>query len=114
MLCQPFGDPSNKEPTESIVKESTIWESDPTSYEYPQMMERLEWDFENNVPFQWDFGELGLPYVESYAGTARAGVLAAPSASGGGRAWNRFLGSHQPSGWFTGEISDKGKGVDRR
>jgi len=112
MLCQPFGDPSNKASAEPNVKEPAVWGSDPTRYEYPQMIQHLEWDFESKVPFQWDIGGLDLPRVGGAATVAFAAPASEQSGLGHGPAWNVALGSDRPSGWSAGERADRGKGVD--
>jgi len=91
MLCCPFGDLEARESARDNVKGET-WQEDPTRYEYPQLMERLDWDFETSLSFQWDFDKMGLKAgVDQAGGSSRDG-----SRQGEG---NRFLGSVSPSGW---------------
>lgn len=86
MLCKPFGGLENKKHVDDNIENA--WKTDPTRYEHPQLIERLEWNVENSVPFQWDMGQLG---------SGRSNVklreqLVAPLPS-------RFLGSSHPNGW---------------
>ncbi|KAI1740370.1 hypothetical protein F4680DRAFT_448126 [Xylaria scruposa] len=49
MLCRPFQDPSYREESRASTHRS-----DPTRSEYPSMVERLAWDFEDGFPFHWN------------------------------------------------------------
>ncbi|EON97269.1 putative nitrate assimilation regulatory protein nira protein [Phaeoacremonium minimum UCRPA7] len=57
MLCKPFGGLENKKHVDDNIENA--WKTDPTRYEHPQLIERLEWNVENSVPFHWDMGQLG-------------------------------------------------------
>ena len=59
MLCRPFGDPESGKRVGRVVKE-VAWRTCPKRYEYPDLMERLQWDFEASLPFQWDFERLAV------------------------------------------------------
>ena len=111
MLCQPFGDPSHKASAEVNVKEPAVWQKDPTRYEYPQMIQHLEWDFESHAPFQWDFGQIGVSCADGTASLPEASLDEPMPKTDG--AWNRFLGSQQPSGWSNVERLDNGKRLRR-
>ncbi|KAI0865038.1 hypothetical protein F4860DRAFT_510195 [Xylaria cubensis] len=86
MLCRPFGDPSYREGSkESLAATHRL---DPSRYEHPVMVERLAWDFEDSVTFQWSPDVLGL----GSAGSRMSGAQITPTES-------RFLDSRHPSGW---------------
>ncbi|KAI0441934.1 hypothetical protein F4803DRAFT_562707 [Xylaria telfairii] len=89
MLCRPFGDPSYRESTKESL--AATHRSDPSRCEHPVLVERLEWDFEDSVPFQWNPEMLGFGNAES--GTSGEG--SAQNTQPG----NRFLDSRHPSGW---------------
>lgn len=94
MLSQPFGDPSNREPAEHNIKQH--WTGDPTRYEYPQMVERLDWNYESSIQFRWDLDQLNLPSLDLSRRPEDVGaVSAAPAAN----PLNWFVGSDHPSGW---------------
>ncbi|KAI0425780.1 hypothetical protein F5Y09DRAFT_334682 [Xylaria sp. FL1042] len=65
--------------------------SNPTRYEHSILIKKLDWDYENSVPFQWDSKMLGLGSVEA----GMLGEASSPNTQGG----NRFLDSMHPSGW---------------
>ena len=84
MLCQPFGDPATRAPAEELL--ASGWHSDPTRFEHAHLIERLEWDFENSMPFQWD--------IKGLTGFEIPALGRQPVAVG------KFLGqSPQPWGW---------------
>ncbi|KAI1391592.1 uncharacterized protein F4822DRAFT_442532 [Hypoxylon trugodes] len=87
LLCRPFGDPSHKE----MSKECLASEScDPTRYEHPQLVTRLDWDFESKAPFVWSLHTLGIG----------SGEASLPGPQYLGRLPRRhFLDSTTPSGW---------------
>ncbi|KAI1429321.1 hypothetical protein F5Y12DRAFT_710226 [Xylaria sp. FL1777] len=89
MLCRPFGDPSCREGTKESIAVTN--KSDPSRYEHAVLMERLDWDFENSIPFQWDSNMLGFGGLGS--GVSGEGSSQNPQSG------NRFLDSMHPSGW---------------
>jgi hypothetical protein len=92
MLCRPFSDPDLHDAAEEDVK-GPHWHADPTRYEIPQLVERLEWHYETSLPLSWDVEKLGV-------GTAGVGNELLVSGS-------RFLGSTSPSGWTgTGSLQE--------
>ncbi|KAH8161039.1 hypothetical protein CIB48_g7197 [Xylaria polymorpha] len=71
MLCRPFGDPSYRDSTkESLAATHRL---DPSRYEHRVLVERLEWDFEDSVPFQWNPEMLRFGNAES--STSKEGVV---------------------------------------
>lgn len=86
MLCTPFGGIENKKHVDESI--TTEWKTDPTRYEHPQLIERLEWNVENSVPFQWDMSQLG----SGGSSVDLSEHLMAPLPS-------RFLSSSHPNGW---------------
>ncbi|KAK0612501.1 hypothetical protein B0T17DRAFT_543828 [Bombardia bombarda] len=112
MLCRPFGGRVNKPGAEANIKD--LWHGDPTRYEHVHMIDRLDWDFENSEPFEWNVGGLGLGSQSSRAarvlelemsydaGPKEPSVPLRPLGSFAG---HRFLGSAQPSGWASSRHS---------
>ncbi|KAI0512683.1 hypothetical protein F5B22DRAFT_614851 [Xylaria bambusicola] len=91
LLCRPFGDPSHREGSkESLAATQKL---DPSRYEHPVLLERLEWDFEDSAPFRWNSEVLGLGNIDT--GTSQGGEGSVQNT----RAMNRFLDSTHPSGW---------------
>ncbi|KAI0969368.1 hypothetical protein F4678DRAFT_440212 [Xylaria arbuscula] len=89
MLCRPFGDPSYRDDAKESLAETN--KSDPTRYEHSVLLERLDWDYENSVPFHWDSERLGL---------GRGGdTMSWDGPSRNAQSGNRFLDSMHPSGW---------------
>ncbi|KAI0816242.1 hypothetical protein GGR55DRAFT_674448 [Xylaria sp. FL0064] len=80
ILCRLFGDPSYREDTKESLAATNA--SDPTRYEHSVLIERLDWDYENSIFFQWEPKMLGLGGVE-------ARMFGKES----------FLDSVHPSGW---------------
>ncbi|KAI1302600.1 hypothetical protein F5Y03DRAFT_361226 [Xylaria venustula] len=89
MLCRPFGDPSYRDGAKESLAETN--KSDPTRYEHSVLLERLDWDYENSVPFHWDSERLGL---------GKGGdLMSRDGPSRNTQSGNRFLDSMHPSGW---------------
>ena len=92
MLCRPFSDPATKAQGEELL--ASGWRTDPGRFEHPHLIERLEWDFENSLPFQWDI--TGLTGVEI------------PALEGRHLAAGVFLGHNpEPTGWASGTESER-------
>jgi hypothetical protein len=109
ILSHPFGDPANRDSAEPSLRHH--WLADPTRQEYPQMVERLDWDYESSIQFRWDFSKLILPSLNLAGGAGGAGG-GGPGVMGlglgpAGQQLNWFVGSDQPSGW-TSEGSSTG------
>jgi hypothetical protein len=84
MLCQPFSDTATKAPAEELLESG--WRSDPARFEHAHLIERLEWDFENSLPFQWN--------VKDLTGFGIPALADRPFVAG------KFLGQcSEPSGW---------------
>ncbi|KAJ9150367.1 Nitrate assimilation regulatory protein nirA [Pleurostoma richardsiae] len=56
MLCVPFDDPELQTGVDALVKVG--WKPDPTCYEPPQMIERLEWEVEGRAVLRISPGKL--------------------------------------------------------
>ncbi|KAI1370412.1 hypothetical protein F4677DRAFT_465486 [Hypoxylon crocopeplum] len=111
LLCRPFGDLAYKEITkESLASEYVkvdihcsilqfqVWHRhDPTRYEHPQLVERLDWDFENKAPFEWDPQDLGINSLVDKHRAAAETTLPGPYDLS--IRPNHFLDSAEPSGW---------------
>jgi hypothetical protein len=83
MLCVPFGDPASRELSENLAR-SPGWHPDPTCYEHPQLIERLDCDLEKEVRL-YNTGAEDLMLRQSKYGVQ-------PN-------MNNFLGHSQPHGW---------------
>ncbi|KAI1758787.1 hypothetical protein GGR53DRAFT_471995 [Hypoxylon sp. FL1150] len=110
LLCRPFGDLSYREFTmDSLASEQR---SDPTRYEHPHLVERLDWDYENKALIEWDTQNLG---ITSSSGAAAGAddltgnvdmTLPGPYDLRQQHPGNRFLDSARPSGWAAlGEVT---------
>ncbi|PHH92774.1 hypothetical protein CDD83_5180 [Cordyceps sp. RAO-2017] len=90
ILCRPFGDPDAVAGAEEDMRLGK--EGDPSRGELPQMVERLEVNYEATQSFRWGMGPLcGRPFEEPEGG------------NGTGRdstARNRFLDGTGPHGWL--------------
>ncbi|RGP80771.1 nitrate assimilation regulatory nira [Fusarium longipes] len=62
MLSQPFGDEFGD------PRANQRWLTDPSRYEYPQLLERLDLDYEKNIFHQWDTSKM------KYASSATLGA----------------------------------------
>ena len=62
------------------------WKADPTRYTYGQMVERLTWQVEKGLSFEWD--------IEKITGSESSGSF--PGGSG------RFLTATEPQYWSGG------------
>ncbi|KAK5627723.1 hypothetical protein RRF57_003438 [Xylaria bambusicola] len=91
LLCRPFGDPSNRRDSKESL--AATHKSDPSRYEHPVLVERLEWDFEDSTPFRWNPEVLGLGNIDN--GRSEEGEVSAQDT----QAMNRFLDSTHPNGW---------------
>ncbi|KAH7131133.1 nitrate assimilation regulatory protein nirA [Dactylonectria macrodidyma] len=94
MLSQPFGDLTDEEFAET--RTSQHWLRDPTRYEYPQMIERLDQNYESSLSFQWNTGKLGFRAPTAPGAVDDAG---APAPKDDDSVPKRFFGSTEPSGW---------------
>ncbi|KAI4148424.1 MAG: hypothetical protein LQ340_005099 [Diploschistes diacapsis] len=83
MLCRPFGGIKNKLDAEYDMDQRL--RTDPTNQTRPQMIERLDWKRDGNLPFDWDFSKL-------FESKMRDGFLR-PGLQG------CFLDSVEPNGW---------------
>jgi hypothetical protein len=98
MLSKPFGDVKSKEsPEDHSLKEH--WLLDPSRYEYPQMVERLDWDIESTGMFQWDFDKLHGSSFETEQTSAEGQGSSSSRDIDGASGQNRLLGSMEPSSW---------------
>lgn len=123
LLCRPFGDADEDEIRRDVKDHSR---ADPSRYEGPQLIERLEWEYESSQPFQWDMDQLGLHGLRMQdldadpmgaeirggeapdgEGFASDGSTEEDSDDGERRkrrcTGSRFLMSRHPSGWMDGE-----------
>ncbi|KAI9163768.1 nitrate assimilation regulatory protein nirA [Paramyrothecium foliicola] len=86
LVCVPFGDPETKVYSEELAR-TPGWRPDPTCYEHPQLIERLNFKAE----------------TEARRHDALADGLIEQLRRGGGRpALTNFLGSPEPHGWSLG------------
>ncbi|OTA67983.1 hypothetical protein K449DRAFT_419666 [Hypoxylon sp. EC38] len=98
LLCRPFGDLSNRD----MSKDSIAYEGryDPTRYEHPQLVERMDWDFEDKAPFEWNQRNIGInSSVIGVLGNSETSDSSPPSLG------YRFLDSDNPSGWASPELN---------
>ena len=91
-VSQPFADPSVMNCAKDNVHEA--WHDDPTRYEHPQLIERLEWDVEKSAAFQWNLVSLQDGIDKP---TGQNASLGTRESRGRG---NKFLGGDRPNGWI--------------
>ncbi|KAI0099562.1 hypothetical protein F4776DRAFT_649935 [Hypoxylon sp. NC0597] len=96
LLCRPFGDLSNRD----MSKESLAYEDryDPTRYEHPQLIERMDWAFEDKAAFEWNQRDIGINLNATGVLGNAATSVSSPLGPG-----HRFLDSTNPSGWASPE-----------
>jgi hypothetical protein len=91
MLCSPCGASEGRSITERQIKQG--WRDDPQRFEHAQLMERLDWDAEARLPFQWDVAKI-LGHK-----TSTADVICL---IGGQRRFMESDETMQPQGWQSG------------
>ncbi|GAW22559.1 hypothetical protein ANO14919_120990 [Xylariales sp. No.14919] len=100
MLCRPFGDPSNREESRKSLHVS--YKTAPSRHEHQCLMEKLDWDFEDSAPFEWDPEMLGISAnrIAQLNRYAADGETSGFFHSGpGAPVRSQFIDSSQPSGW---------------